>query len=695
VGHQLLGMQLEVFSTFIEHYPYCLGKDSWQQFHNAQRQYLDYAQRSQRGLSSEYPQLTANYKLLYKRLHEHLTVLIEIHKQQLANKRSKVKKHLKKLHKLLNKGLELLEVLDEPIISSNQALQQALEKIKADKQITIQDFVAEVLQIKKEVLRNILFGRFWKPALKLEAFGIQASLKMQWQLKWTQHMISALRNHMHQKSYNLDAGAIPVMLPNRCLQAKDYLDLCFMAKMIQKVQVDSAQLLQFLQNLHAFLLGCYESLRHQDELLRQNLGKSYTEIMRTQETLMLYQAWERELVSTQQAQAKISPVSARKLARVQCLTYKKKDYFKNFLSPANGQRNIVIFTVLQLWAENFSQSKNLTGPQLLRELQVRNASLQQRVRNKEKNLTAELTYTDIMLAKIILAMTQQPDYQLGCAWQAATVQTLFANNLDLEVKNTVENTVGLIFLGIGFTGSYYVGYWSHLLTAFHRICSAEINTLLGVAKLFDFISTRLGLPVIEFCENRFKTKSRLLIWLKNTMRWDEIGLLEKDAYLQYLSGLAVSMAILPSQYFLPLFAAYNLAFLTGHAVNYWIDRTGENMGASSDMVTAAKVLAHAAVYSKTHQQVFDYAHYYLSSKTLALPLPEIKSREQFMAEREALGILGCEANTSRAEMHEQYRLLSKRFHPDRCNSDKRDSCTREMQKITQAYTTLNPRSSAI
>ncbi|MBS0351787.1 MAG: J domain-containing protein, partial [Proteobacteria bacterium] len=213
----------------------------------------------------------------------------------------------------------------------------------------------------------------------------------------------------------------------------------------------------------------------------------------------------------------------------------------------------------------------------------------------------------------------------------------------------------------------------HGIAVINRALSAQITPLFYVSCAADHVIQRTVMPLIEQCEKITGSDYWIWEWLKQTVRWDEIGFLEKEAVWQWCNGLAMSVAFTPNQPVLATTLAYGLATTTSQMTVSLIDYAAPYWDLSPEIVGIAQVAAHMAVYTLAYRQGFQWAH------QLGL-IPENE-----MSQAEALKTLGLTMGASERQVKQRYRELAKQFHPDKCSMPE---CAAVMLQVNAAQEIL-------
>lgn len=420
-------------------------------------------------------------------------------------------------------------------------------------------------------------------------------------------------------------------------------------------QINTAQTEQ-LKQLHSTL---NTALQAKLSKLKKTLGASFVEAMRLQRSVLLYQRWKEYLLRFQEELPEDALTRGAnqqtKTALMRCVTYTKKSFFKDFLSPEQeGMRSMALAVDMAVHDFPLADEK---ARLLIDTLRLRNEALAAEVDQQEKQLQKNISLCERVLIRLLLAVMQQPDFQFGDQGFDMVIQQMdkfpelpaVGEKLDPRCKTFSQKAVACLCLVGGLWGASLIGYGYHLIAAFNRVMDADITLQLKIGKYF-FGS-------------------------------DPIDVIEKDHILQWLMGLGLSLGIaVVSELFVSesvlaitltaVTLAYMAATLSARVANGFLDYLGAKMHFKAETLSAIKLIVHIMAYSLTYQKTFETTHFSL-----------IRLNEKMKAR----AILGCGFMDSRETISQQFRALGFQNHPDRC---KTAECAITMQEITRAYALL-------
>ncbi len=327
------------------------------------------------------------------------------------------------------------------------------------------------------------------------------------------------------------------------------------------------------------------------------------------------------------------------------------------------------------------QDQPQTGPELLTALTQQKRRLCAQISDQELALQARWPMWKKAAATLALSVSQQPDYQLGQLSSQAMSRQLDQQSwsaalrepLPPELAHQLNHVVGFSFLGIALWVSNQVGYAYHALGAVNRAVFAHITPLLRLSRVLDTVMTRTALPVIESLEQKLGKTPQFFHVLKQGLRFDEIGFLEKEPTLQWLNGLGINV-LMSGQPVLASGLAYSLATLTSHSAMGLVEQAAHWGEISPELTTVGKVAAHMALYSLAYREGLNWSHQWGLYPQTGL------------SQAEALSRLGLTAGVKEKEIQRRYRQLSKQFHPDKCPTP---DCAQTMVGLNEAYAVLS------
>ncbi len=488
--------------------------------------------------------------------------------------------------------------------------------------------------------------------------------------KTLQHQLYVL------KQFSLDFSCVenPAQKPlaaQAFLRKEAYEELVFLTMLVNPEYVCSCltNKINRLESNRDQLLSEIKQLRH----------SMLSKIVRLERTIQIYQTWGqvlREYASTVKSADLTAAFTAQQL-----LSYDKKAFFKKCLQSQS------VFSVFQSIKKTLGDLK-LEAPEGLNkvylELLKRKKRLQQELSTLEQHIKASQTYSQTLLATAILGIQQQPEYQLGQL--AATLNAQFLDQfpelpiigerLPPALLHQLQQAVGLSFLSITLYTSNYFGYSYQLIACLNRILFAQINLWIQVGAYADAMVQATLEPLVDALKRIASPHWALMMdCILNHLRWDELGLLEKEKMLQWLSGLGLHLGLEQSHTFTPAFMGYMVGTTLAETTSAWVEHAALAYDQEEHSVLALKALTHFITYS--------YAYRLAHQSTLDWWV----EAEPLMSQHQAFEILGLGQYAKFKEVHQRYRELAMRYHPDKCQVDC-EQASDKMAAFNNAYSVL-------
>lgn len=673
-----IGIQLKILAMLIDAYPYGLNGVGYQCFERNQtdyqrcaEQYKRLAQPSSERTETQDTKETAQTLLqsaqqTHQQLDDYLAERLSISLEALNDEL------LKDSIRLLQRSLRSMAVRWIGADTPDQKTQEADvndEDYKADAHQALEALKNRVPGLKQGLLKGSSFKTLKNPrfyhSLEMKASDFLAA-------KQHQHKIAALRARLNDAQVLCGTSiTITPLSADRWLRLEDYADILLAANIFKPADILSA-----LDNQQQILAAAYDEVRKKIQWLQHpdRLGKRFREVLRQQRIHGLYERWQETLNRLATTLAASSTSWKSQIARQSALTYEKKQVFQQLL-----KQQPVYILVSRLYRSE--QAQPLSAELRIAQLHMQIQTLRAAIRRKEKDLLARDSVWRQIAATGLLSVTQQPEFQLGQAASTFTARQMdqyspvaaLREPLPEPLAKQLQQAVGFAFLGISLSVSNYVGYSYHGIAVINRVLGAQITSLLQVSCEADRVIRRTVIPLMEQCEKIIGGDERRWEWLKQAVRWDEIGFLEKEAVWQWCTGLAMSVACTPSQPFLAATLAYGLATAASQATVSLIDYAAPYWDVSPEMVGMVQVAAHIAIYTLAYRQGFQWAH------QLGL-IPE-----NVMSQAEALKTLGLTTGVSERQVKQRYRELAKQFHPDKCPTPE---CVAAMIQVNAAQAVL-------
>ena len=411
----------------------------------------------------------------------------------------------------------------------------------------------------------------------------------------------------------------------------------------------------------------------------QNLQRfKLLKLIRLQRVTSAYEAWCNVL--QQQLHSELNHNIITAIAVQQLLTYDQKAYFtKLFKTQTVGyiisaiEKNIQPEDTDSKNLQRFIANKNA--------IKTKAAALEVELKNKQSYLTAAL-------ATATLATTKQTEYQLGQI--AATLNAHFLDQftnvpvigerLAPEMLTRVGRATGLSFLSITLFLSHKFGYSYQLIATISRILLAQTSILFKAGNLSNTVLDHTINPLLELCSTAVaKQYAEKITWLQETLNFDELGIdelgiIEKDLYINWVTGLGVQLGMTMGENITQAFCGYIGGTTIGATTSAIAEEYAKKFDLDDTSILALKTITHFVLYSYAYSYAYNFADLYLVDK-------------QLLPQAQAYGILGLGQYAKAHEVQQKYRELALKYHPDKCGSNCAESFAK-MTQINTAYSVL-------
>jgi hypothetical protein len=384
-----------------------------------------------------------------------------------------------------------------------------------------------------------------------------------------------------------------------------------------------------------------------------DLGAYQPECLRVYRIILGYRAWHAQCVHYL-SNTDLSHYTFNQALKIQAfLTYEKKAFFKKILTQQQKASVLLALTEELLIIEADTPEQRYQYLKHLKQILIT------RVEDRQAELQAPLNTEDQVLATLILGWTQQGTYQMGMLSSESVSRSLeeypqlpiLRERLSPEFQWGLNQATGTAFMGLSLYFSNWMGYSYQTAFALSQFMLAQQDILVMLGNTVD--------P-----------------YLGGLMRWDEIGLVEKEAILQWMSGLLVHCGLNIGGPMASIAAAYTAATAVGTLLAEGTEYMARYLGLSSANQQFVKAMAHMLGYSTTYVYGFKIIEGYLNP-------PETPS----MPDQQALQLFGFEnfKDISEKTVKSRYYTLARQTHPDRCPTD---ACLLEMEQLNEAYQIL-------
>ncbi len=662
---RLIQTQLKIYASLMNHYPYALTAKAKQRFDEYQQKYQQECKRFQDSQTSAHetkttnPSVESTQKLLQRctTMQQQLQNYLQGRLQQISHSfRAEADDALALTVKHLQENLAQQEsILPTSALTLNtQTLRE--QCLAVDRNVTdlLDCWQKRVGEWRQQPGAWVSLQRRQPP----EA----GSLAM---MRRGQHVILSIQRRLNR----VDELWRDLPLDNRistpASSTDPHPDLNLLAALLKPEAI-----LPALDCAYEFYATIWLNLQTRVRPLQQRWGKiEGLAVIRELRIIVVYERWLAHLRSGNTA----PPLSTwRQSVQLQRgLTWEKKAFFKQCFEQQPTQ---TILTRLER-----ETKAHATAPLWLSALRLQKTKLITQVTQQESQLLVNQSLWQRGAASLWVSLTQQPDYQLGQVSFLGSVKQMdqlprsipvLSEPLPEPMKKKCASLTGLTFLVIGLSASQYAGYYAHVIGAINRVLSAQITAWFRMGNTVDSGLTRWVIPFLEHITPKTFT-------LSQTLRTDELSLLEHDRFLQWCNGLVINGLLAWNQPWLYPFMGYVLATAAGEAAMQGVDHFARYRPMKAESLNFLKVAVHIAVYAPAYQLGVYWAVKLAPPKPARMPLTE--ALRQF-------GLLEPPATEQSVKKH--YRRLSLLFHPDKCQGEYCNNATAKMALITEARDAL-------
>jgi hypothetical protein len=462
-------------------------------------------------------------------------------------------------------------------------------------------------------------------------------------------------------------------LPHRYfLTHEQNLELWFLINMLKPDFVFPS-----VQNYKNLLAIRYQACRERIDFLKDYIANNivFTEIVRTYRTIYFCKKWSQHLSAVQEKvqEELANPNLQLTLYLRRLMTYEKAAFFRQHFK---AQRADHIIDELYKFVSH-RDNVDFSADALLAKLKDEEKQILTSMRATEAILKANQTTCQQAIAELTLAITQLPAYQLGTQVVSLLNKLSDASNLpilahplpDALNEERIQTIAGIGFLGISLGMLRLTGYSYYFIATINNILFAHIDLLTQVGEVCDKLAQRVGLPLLDWLQSLTPEIMRNVIEnLKEVIRFDRVGVAEKEKVMRWLSGLGVNLMMarkhMPSAAIFGYTAATTGAMVTDTLVKASAIRLGADTRAAQAVGSVVRAIAYPQIYKAGYRTGISF--FFVSD--------EIR----------ALRTLGLVKNATETEIHRRYRELAFLCHPDR----PQDQCKQDMAQINKAYKLL-------
>lgn len=664
---RLIQIELKIYAALINHYPYALtahAKSCFDEYQQKYHQSVRAFQRLQTPVSSDTKMISHPAEAAQKLLARCITMQQLLQKYLLDRLQPIVQSFrdeaddflvvtVRNLHKNLVHQDNILPA--SVLISNTQTTRE--QCLVLDKKVT-------------DLLKH------WQTSI---AYGQQqpqpwVSLQRRWQteqpgaivmMRRGQQIITAIRRRLNRSDELWRQLPLDSWLLTPLISTERDMDLNLLTALLKPEEI-----LPALDRAYEFYLSIWLDLQNRVRALQSTFTQAEgLLVIRELRILLVYERWLAYLLPLANASEHQAWRRAVQVQRV--LTWEKKAFFKQNLHQQPAQ------AIIARW-ETESQS-HPTFAELLSVLRTEKARLIAQVAHRESHLLSGQSLWQRGMASVWISLTQQPDYLLGeQAFLSGAKQMdqlprsipALSEPLPEPLKKKCADLTGLTFLVIGLSVSQYAGYYAHAIGAINRVFSAQMTVWFRVGNTLDHGLTRRVIPLLE----RVMPKS---FALSQTLRSDELSILEHDHSIQWCNGLVINGLLAWSQPWIYTFIGYSLATVVGEVAMRAVDRVARHRPMKAESLGFLKVAVHFAVYAPAYRLGIFCAAKWAPPKPAQMPLTE------------ALKHFGLfELPATEQAIKKQYRQLSLRFHPDKCRGIDCANASTKMALVTEAKEVL-------
>jgi hypothetical protein len=415
--------------------------------------------------------------------------------------------------------------------------------------------------------------------------------------------------------------------------------------------------------------------------LRQKLGSTFDSVFRTIRLMNLHQMWQlvlaKELANLLKLESKFS--TAFEIEKI--LTYGKKEVFQRAFT---SQKAISLIDYLYNKMEK-DKKWDLSPRQILLEMRHERRALCKTLENNENKLKQKESLLQNVLANILLGIIEQPMYQLGyLAHQLGTDMLDKVSFLGPKVEENFarkwRHAQGATFLTLSFLAANWFSYSYHFIAAGNRFLFAHINWLFTLGNPLDEKIQNFSVPCIDKMEKAMPNYMRgVFKYIKDAIRLDELGVLEKEAKLQWLAGLCLNLVGSGFKNILPHTMGYSFGTAGASCADKLTVFSCQTIGMDEKTARGFGAIAHFFSYPYSYSLGYNTCNYLF---------PQLSY--DTMTQSEALKIFGFLSNrVAEADIQKRFHKLSSEHHPDKCNINGNcQTAHEETTLINRAYATL-------
>ncbi|MBA3537191.1 MAG: hypothetical protein H0T84_11375 [Tatlockia sp.] len=529
----------------------------------------------------------------------------------------------------------------------NQNLLKALEK-------QYEEFFKKIASIKEESLSATTLND-----MKQDAFAEKYQLRQSdfRRAKFTQHRIQALQILLLQPDNILLLAKPKPLSVIDWLDKKYYADLLFLLSIISARELENC-----LEHKATLYQEIVENLQNQAEQLSVHWQNQTSAIIRMYRILKFYQHWQATLGKTL-GKLDIMQENDNDLVEsedsdwttlstfLRLFSYEKKTFFNEALKKENA---IQIFGSLTNLVDN---KRELTDPQkILNYLDLEKQKITTTIDEDKNRLLNKYPSWKKFIAFLGLALTEQPTYKIGMlGFDIGNDSIDSLENLQPEKAQVINDK-------INDWGNKLVPIWIQERLNPER----DVKIIKNLAGLFCLlanqgVSSWLGYTYYFVAAINRVLFSQFDAWvsLGSIIGLDEIGLLENETPMRWLSGLGIHMLFLQhSDNWLPTFFSYIAATSASFGSAIVIEELIKNEVEDKEIfnpkaIAIGKFAIEAGIYSKVYSASFQ-------------KIVELQQATTQLTHAKALKIMGFYAQPLKRELQKRYHERARQYHYDKC-----------------------------
>lgn len=500
-------------------------------------------------------------------------------------------------------------------------------------------FFEQLAKMKQKILNNTTLGQ-----MQQESFASDQGLResdFRW-AKYCQHRIHALEKLFLEPDSILHSSKPKPLLVIDWLPKNDYADLLFLLSVISAEHLETC-----LEQKIILYEEIIEHLQQQGEQLKTHWGEETRSIVRVFRTIGIYQRWEKAL---EQALGKIENIQntdwVTLFALYRLFTYEKKTFFTEALKKENA---ITIFKELTLWIAECPEFKN---PQkALNYMNNEKKLIKKNLERKQTTLMEKYQVWEKMVTFLGLSLTEQAAFKLG----TIGFDIGFDSMSHLEKINP-EKTEAL-YNKIDDIGNRLIPTWIQAKLNPER----DVKIIQYLTGLFCFCAEQGVSSWMGYAYRSIAAVNRVLFsqfdtWVSfgEKIGLDEIGLLEKEGAMHWLSGLGLYFLIQGRDMLVPTFLSYTAATSAAHVSVMIVDDLIQHKEWNPKVIAVGKFAIQASVYSRVYASIFK------------MGIELFPPTSEWQSYAKALKTMGFFEQPDKKELQKRYHELARENHPDKC-----------------------------